>query len=125
MPEPTNEEIERYRIALREALSRSSQRTLAREVGMSPTAFSEFLNGITKPYPKTVQRLRVWLAHRAGEVAMPPADIAALLRGLTTTLPKPDDVIVRFLDDVAREHGLTGVPTPDWVSATRKIVAHR
>lgn len=124
MPEFTDKEIERYRIALREALSRSSQRALAREVGMSPTAFSEFLNGLTQPYPKTVQRLRSWFARRAGDVAMPPADIAALLRGLTTSLPRPDDVIAKFLDDVAHEHGLAGRPIPRWVRDTRKIVTH-
>jgi len=47
------------RAALWLCLKGASLRQTAREVGMSPTGLSNFLNG-AKPYTPTVRKLRKW-----------------------------------------------------------------
>jgi len=49
------------RAALWAYLEVASLRQTAREVGMSPTGLSNFLNG-AKPYTPTVRKLRTWYA---------------------------------------------------------------
>jgi hypothetical protein len=56
-------EIESYRAALREYLDFNSLRQAAREVGLSPTGLSNFVNG-AEPYVPTIRKLRAWMASR-------------------------------------------------------------
>jgi hypothetical protein len=59
----TTDEI---RAALWRYLDGESLRQTAREVGMSPTGLSNFLNG-AQPYTPTVRKLRKWYEeHRQG-----------------------------------------------------------
>ena len=53
--------VETYRSALRQYIGENSLRTAAREVGMSPTGLSKFMDG-TEPYVPTVSKLRAWYA---------------------------------------------------------------
>jgi len=57
-------EIEGYRAALREYMDFNSLRQAAREVGLSPTGLSNFING-AEPYVRTIRKLRAWMASRA------------------------------------------------------------
>jgi hypothetical protein len=60
-PEAFAREIESIRSALREYLEFASLRQVSREVGMSPTGLSNFVNG-ADPYVRTVRKLREWMA---------------------------------------------------------------
>ena len=122
MPDYNEEEIERYRFAAAAAIAHTGLRTVAQEVGMSPSALGDVVSGSAKPYPKTVQKLRTWFAARHGEVAMQPAEILALLRALSITAPRPDEVIARFLDDLEREHRAGAIPTPRWIDGAREML---
>jgi len=55
VPVPTDE----IRTALRRYLEGESLRQTAREVGMSPTGLTNFLNGAT-PFTPTVRKLKKW-----------------------------------------------------------------
>jgi hypothetical protein len=55
--------IEEIRAALRRHLDEASLRQAAREVGMSPTGLSKFLDG-AEPHMRTVGKLRAWHAGR-------------------------------------------------------------
>jgi hypothetical protein len=58
--------IDEIRAALRRHLDEASLRHAAREVGMSPTGLSKFLDG-AEPYLPTVMKLRAWhAAHASG-----------------------------------------------------------
>lgn len=54
-------EIEALREALREHLETNSLRQASREIGMSPTGLSNFVNG-SEPYVPTIRKLRAWRA---------------------------------------------------------------
>jgi hypothetical protein len=56
--------IDEIRAALRRHLDEASLRQAAREVGMSPTGLSKFLDG-AEPYLPTVMKLRAWHAAHA------------------------------------------------------------
>lgn len=58
-PEAFAAEIESIRETLRLYMDRVSLRQASREVGMSPTGLSNFVNG-AEPYVRTVRKLRTW-----------------------------------------------------------------
>ncbi len=62
--------VDGIRTALRRHLDAVSLRQAAREVGMSPTGLSKFLEG-SEPYMPTVMKLRAW--HAAHSAGAPPA----------------------------------------------------
>ncbi|HYH79623.1 MAG TPA: hypothetical protein VEX86_07490 [Longimicrobium sp.] len=62
-PDGFAREIESIREALREYLDFNSLRQAAREVGMSATGLSNFVNG-AEPYVPTIRKLRAWKATR-------------------------------------------------------------
>ena len=66
--------LETYRSALRAYLRANSLRKTAREVGISPTALSEFCSGTTRPFDPTVRKLRAWYGSHSStpEAADPP-----------------------------------------------------
>lgn len=53
------ERVDTYRSALRQYIWENSLRQAAREVGMSPTGLSQFIDG-AEPYIPTVRKLRAW-----------------------------------------------------------------
>jgi hypothetical protein len=71
--------FERFRGAVREAIARSTLRTVAKDVGMSPSGLQKFLNG-TNPYGKTRERLHVWYFREAGFSSFGVEDAAYILR---------------------------------------------
>jgi hypothetical protein len=60
-PEGFAREIEALREALRQHLETHSLRQVSREIGMSPTGVSNFVNG-SEPYVPTIRKLRAWRA---------------------------------------------------------------
>lgn len=58
-PEAFAAEIESIRETLRIYMDRVSLRQASREVGMSPTGLSNFING-ADPYVPTLRKLRAW-----------------------------------------------------------------
>jgi hypothetical protein len=60
-PEAFAREIESIRAALRDYLDFTSLRQASREVGMSATGLSNFVNG-ADPYVPTIRKLRAWHA---------------------------------------------------------------
>ena len=62
-PDGFAREIESIREALRDYLDFTSLRQAAREVGMSATGLSNFVNG-AEPYVPTIRKLRAWKATR-------------------------------------------------------------
>jgi hypothetical protein len=97
----------------------TSLRSVAREIGMSPTGLKKFLLG-TAPYSPTLRRLRNWYVQHAalqtGEVA--PQDAAAALAVLVHDLtPDPRAATAGCLIDcVARGYDQSGKPRPEWLA---------
>lgn len=59
-PEAFAAEIEAIRETLRQYMDRVSLRQASREVGMSATGLSNFVNGTAEPYVPTIRKLRAW-----------------------------------------------------------------
>src|SRR4051812_23255204 len=108
------EELERYKLALKAAIARSSLRAVAAAVGMSPTGLSEFIEG-TRPYARTVERVRRWYQRHAGLDASRPEEIASELRRIVGTLPDPDTGVANLLEAVERSYRSSGLTPPAWV----------
>ena len=121
-PEVTPEDLERFRIALKNEIERTTLRATARKVRMSPSGLTKFLEG-TKPYGGTVARVREWYYSEAGVHQTPPALIAAQLRRFVVTLPKPDRGLANLLEAVDASYQQAGMRTPEWVRTVRALVA--
>ena len=109
---------ERFRAALRHAIARSTLRTVAKDVGMSPSGLQKFLDG-TNPYGKTRERLRLWYFREAGFSSFPVEDAAYILRRLVGTLPTPDHGVAGVLDAVESAYRRAGMYAPEWVRLVR------
>ena len=100
----------------------TSLRSVAREIGMSPTGLKKFLLG-TAPYSPTLRRLRNWYVQYAsvqtGEVEA--HDAAAALGVLVHDLaPDPRrETAACLIDCVARGYEASGKPHPAWVGELR------
>jgi hypothetical protein len=119
----TPEELERFRVALRDRVNRSTLRGVALEVDMSPSGLSKFIEKGTKPYAPTIERLRNWYYHRTGVHHRSPDEIAATLRNLVVTLPEPDAGVANLLAAVDASYAEAGMFAPEWVDAVRAVVA--
>ena len=116
-------ELERFRTALRDAVSRSTLRAVAGDVGMSPTGLAKFIDQGTTPYGPTIERLRNWYYRKTGVHQRPPGEIAAMLRNLVVTLPEPDAGVANLLAAVDASYMEAGMFAPEWVDAVRAVVA--
>ena len=120
-PEVTPEDLERFRIALENEIARTTLRATARKVRMSPSGLTKFLEG-TKPYGRTVARVREWYYSEAGVHQTPPELIAAQLRRYVVTLPNPDRGLVNLLEAVDTSYRQAGMFPPEWVRTVRALV---
>ncbi len=65
----------------------TSLREVARDVGMSPSGLSKFLDG-AQPYSRTFNKLRAWYVRRGGRRPdMPAADALAAIGMLLSDVP--------------------------------------
>jgi hypothetical protein len=115
-------DLERYRVALEDAIALTSLRAVARAVGMSPTGLTKFLDG-TNPYGPTLERVRTWYYSSAGMHQTPSEEIISLLRRFVVTLPEPNTGVVDLLAAVDAAYQHAGMYVPEWVSAARAHLA--
>lgn len=117
------DQLEHFRSALSDAVNRSTLRSVAHDVGMSPSGLTKFIYEGTTPYAPTIERLRAWYYRKSGVHQTPPAEIAAMLRKLVITLPEPDAGVMNLLAAVDASYQSAGLFTPEWVNAVRDVVA--
>jgi hypothetical protein len=97
----------------------TSLRSVAREIGMSPTGLKKFLQG-TAPYSPTLRRLRSWYvqyaAVQSGNVGL--EDATAALNVLVHDLaPDPRiDTARCLLECVGRGYDQSGKARPSWMA---------
>ncbi|HEU0015130.1 MAG TPA: hypothetical protein VFQ45_15680 [Longimicrobium sp.] len=100
----------------------TSLRSVAREIGMSPTGLKKFLLG-TAPYSPTLRRLRSWFVQYAsvqGE-SVAEAEASAALDVLVHDL-SPDhrrETAGCLLECLGRGYEGSGKTRPEWVAALR------
>jgi hypothetical protein len=117
--DPRNSTIKHLRETAASRVENTSLRSVAREIGMSPTGLKKFLMG-TAPYSPTLRRLRNWYVQfasvQAGEVGARDAE-AALAVLVHDLAPDPRAYTAGCLIDcVARGYEQSGKPRPAWVA---------
>jgi hypothetical protein len=117
--DPRNSTIKHLRETAAARVENTSLRSVAREIGMSPTGLKKFLLG-TAPYSPTLRRLRNWYVQyaslQAGEVA--PQDASAALAVLVHDL-SPDPRLATancLIECVGRGYDQSGKPRPAWIA---------
>jgi hypothetical protein len=120
--DPRTATIRHLRETAAARVENTSLRSVAREIGMSPTGLKKFLQG-TAPYSPTLRRLRNWYVHYAavqsGEVLTQDATaaIAVLVHDLS---PDPRRVAAGcVLDCVTRGYDQSGKTRPVWINELR------
>lgn len=100
----------------------TSLRSVAREIGMSPTGLKKFLQG-TAPYSPTLRRLRAWYVQYA---AVPSGDVAfedaqAAINVLVHDLPPVPRrrTVDRLMACLARGYDESGKSPPSWITQLR------
>lgn len=110
------------REAVTERAERTSLRTAAREIGMSPSGLKKFLDGNT-PYTKTVHRLRRWYLQHAGDAReeLSEDEAYAALSVLVHDLPPGARAytMATMVDCVEQGYAHTRRDVPTWVSGIR------
>ena len=109
---------ERYREAVRQAISGSTLRAVAKEVEMSPSGLQKFLDG-TNPYGRTKEKLRFWYYRQAGFSSFAVEDVVLILRRLVGTLPAPDHGVAGMLEAIETAYQRAGMYAPEWVRLVR------
>lgn len=120
--DPRTASIKHLRESAAARVENTSLRSVAREIGMSPTGLKKFLQG-TAPYSPTLRRLRSWYVQYAalpsGAVGVEDAT-AALSVLIHDISPDPKrDTATCVLDCVARGYELSGRTSPAWVNELR------
>mgnify|MGYP006143800199 CR=1 FL=1 len=114
--------IPQLRAAVAERVERTSLRSAAREVGMSPTGLKKFLDG-NMPYTKTIHRLRRWyLAHAAeAREELSDEDAYAALRVLVHDLPPgvQAQTVDAMLHCMEQSYTRSRRDIPPWVAEMR------
>lgn len=113
--EPLVEDIRR---AVRQHVGATSLRSVARQLGSSPSGLSKFMAG-ARPYKKRFLRLKAWYARHRGEpVHLEEGDAAAALTLLTAGMEEQRRALaVKKIVD-ALEEGFAA-NRPDWLDALR------
>jgi hypothetical protein len=119
VPSRTPSDFDTYRQALRDAIERSTLRSVAESVGMSPTGLQKLVDG-TEPRAKTRERIREWYVQQAGLDSLPPRDAVLLLRRLVGELREPELGVLSVLEAVGAAYCNEGASPPAWVEAVRR-----
>ena len=111
--------LERLRETVALRVQATSLRTVARQVGMSPTGLEKFLAGET-PYSRSRQRLQEWWVR---EASRPRSDLSAggvevAIGALVRDLPPEHRVeaIGRVVAALRRLYAAEGAPEPEWLA---------
>ena len=120
---PDQRLIPQMRTAVVERVERTSLRSVAREVGMSPTGLKKFLDG-NMPYAKTIQRLRRWYLQHAADARqeISEEDAFAALRVLMHDLPASvqAQTIESMLQCMEQSYAASRREVPRWVADVRE-----
>jgi|SRR5690625_303343 len=115
--------LDRLREAVEGGVRSRSLRSVAREVGMSPSGLQKFLDG-SRPYSGTRRKLERWYVREAARYEGGPGvgTAAAALQVLTQDLPtevgrKTSVEILDLLDTVYRRRRR---PSPSWIATLRE-----
>lgn len=110
------------REAVTERAERTSLRTAAREIGMSPSGLKKFLDGNT-PYTKTVHRLQRWYLQHAGDAReeLSEDEAYAALSVLVHDLPPGTRAytMATMVECVEQGYARTRRDVPAWVAGIR------
>lgn len=97
----------------------TSLRSVAREIGMSPTGLKKFLMG-TAPYSPTLRRLRHWFlqygASQTGELGVEEASAALTVLVHDLAPDARRSATVCMVDCMGRGYEESGKPRPGWLS---------
>lgn len=125
-PDPRSATIRHLRETAAARVENTSLRSVAREIGMSPTGLKKFLLG-TAPYSPTVRRLRSWYvqygAVEGGNVGLQDASaaLAVLMHDLP---PEPRESTAGcLLECVGRGYDRAGRARPSWLAELRAGLA--
>lgn len=118
--------IKHLRESAQARVENTSLRSVAREIGMSPTGLKKFLQG-TSPYSPTLRRMRHWYVQYAAVQggAVHREDASAALSVLVHDL-NPDSRTVTascVLDCVEKGYQRSGQQRPVWMSELREQFA--
>jgi hypothetical protein len=120
---PDQRLIPQLRTAVIERVERTSLRSAAREIGMSPTGLRKFLDG-NMPYTKTLHRLRKWYLQHAADSRydITEEDAFAALRVLVHDLPEPvqAQTIQGMLECMEESYTRSHKDVPAWVAELRE-----
>lgn len=121
-----SEELQQIRAALADAVDHASLRSVARDIGMSPTGLRGVIDG-SAPYVKTWDKLQVWFALYQKDASrdLPPGTIAHFLRRLLRDIPERSQpgAQARVLNGFEEAFRFAGVPAPAWIAEIRKGLA--
>lgn len=112
------QEITQILDAVRMEVRANTLRSVARDIGMSPTGLQGVLDGAS-PYGRTRERLKGWYLRTYGMAGFSVGGSRDLLFGLLRALPEPDHGAPLVLDAVEEAHRRASVPIPGWVQALR------
>ncbi|HEX8691950.1 MAG TPA: hypothetical protein VF746_06005 [Longimicrobium sp.] len=126
LPPVEDEELEQIRQALEQAVARASLRSVARDLGMSPTGLRGVIDG-SAPYVKTWDKLQVWFALYQKDASrdLPAGTIAHFLRRLLRDVPERSQpgAAARVLNGFDEAFRFAGVQAPGWIAEIRKGLA--
>ena len=115
--------IPQLRAAVAERVERTSLRSAAREIGMSPTGLKKFLDG-NMPYTKTIHRLRAWYVHHAADRQEETSDDAAFAAFgvLVHDLPPGTQAqtVEAMLHCIEQGYARSRRPVPAWLAQLRR-----
>ncbi|HEX5726795.1 MAG TPA: hypothetical protein VFX98_15070 [Longimicrobiaceae bacterium] len=122
MPAPrTGVPVAAIRSAVDEAVRARSLRSVARQVGLSPTGLRNFLNG-RAPYSNTLRKLNAWyLEHELDRRVFSDPVARAALAVLLEAIPQARQprAAARLLDSLAEVHRDEQASPPAWLEALR------
>lgn len=114
--------VDHLRETAADRVEKTSLRSVAREIGMSPTGLKKFLLG-TAPYSPTLRRLRKWYithAVEAGDEVGKPAASAALAVLTSDLAPEARrGAFGGIVDLLARAYDQSGRQRPAWLMDLR------
>jgi hypothetical protein len=116
--------IENIRRAVREHVAATSLRSMARELGASPSGLSKFLDG-AHPYRKRFLRLKAWYARNQHEpMQLSDGDARAALTLLTAGMEKERRDVATEAIIEALTAGFADNP-PTWLHGLRTVWSER
>jgi transcriptional regulator with XRE-family HTH domain len=110
--------LERLRETVATRVQSTSLRSVARQVGMSPTGLEKFLSGGT-PYSRSRQKLQEWAEREGGRPSsdMTVEGVEVAIGALVRDLPAEHrlEAIRRLVRSLRQVYGLQAGAAPEWL----------